>query len=395
MAIITTFSSSVSPLYYLLKLLGLGSVSLTKSNNFIAIGLYWKLYNFFVLIMLISFGICAVIERLNIPGLKVTAVLGEVMTMVIGLFKAVTAVFLSTMVNNIEQEKLLNNIVQVDTFLLESGDSAYRRTFILILIQITLAYIYVLGLWLFDVFVWNITLGQLSLWCLFTGYPHRLINLACVLEFCDLVLILKGRLHALNLKIGLVLKEVTDNSAVLCNSKPIMPEPNPDIKKVSDQLKSHIYDIRNCYDKLCDINEFINSTHGILLFIELGLAGIELTLALYFLLSTILGITVLDLDAFIVLEIFWISHHIFKLINLTAPCRSAIDEYKKTVMLVQKLLLQKLDNGTARELELFSEQLLHRNIKFVALNFLHMDYSVLLTIFGAVTTYLALVLQYK
>ncbi|KAJ9580293.1 hypothetical protein L9F63_004055 [Diploptera punctata] len=382
MAKLYTFSSSVKPLYYLLQILGLSSLSLSKLNTFVQINLLWKIYNILVLTMLIFFGSCAAFERLNQPGLKATAVFGEILTMVIGAFKSVTAVFLCTIVNNTKNENLISKILAIDSFLFVNPNNLYRKTFIFILLQVLLVYIYVIVLFLFDIFVWNVSLQTMTLWCLLTGYPHRIVNMACVIQFCDFVLLLKDRLHVLNLKMSSTIKDIVEKTPINI-SKLILPNNSYNLNKSPDyfQLKENIHNIRKCYDISCDITELINNTHGTLLFIELVLAGIELTLALYFLLSTILGRT----------EI----HHIFKLISLTAPCRAVINEYETCVMLVQKLLLEDLNDEATRELKLFAEQLFHRRIKFTALNFLHIDYTVLFTIFGAVTTYLVFALQYR
>jgi gustatory receptor len=47
------------------------------------------------------------------------------------------------------------------------------------------------------------------------------------------------------------------------------------------------------------------------------------------------------------------------------------------------------------ELRLFSQQLLQRKMKFNAFGFLSLDYSLLFTILGDVTTYLVVAMQYR
>jgi hypothetical protein len=68
---------------------------------------------------------------------------------------------------------------------------------------------------------------------------------------------------------------------------------------------------------------------------------------------------------------------------------------ENTVALVQKLLLvERFDQDTIAELQLFSHQLFQRKVKFTAFGFLHLDYSLLFTIIGGATTYLVIVTQY-
>jgi gustatory receptor len=92
----------------------------------------------------------------------------------------------------------------------------------------------------------------------------------------------------------------------------------------------------------------------------------------------------------------WLLQYAFKLISITAPCQSATTEAENTAVLVQKLLLvQHFDQDTVTELRLFSQQLLQRKMKFTAFGFLSLDYSLLFTILGGVTTYLVVAMQYR
>ncbi|KAJ9580294.1 hypothetical protein L9F63_004056 [Diploptera punctata] len=96
------------------------------------------------------------------------------------------------------------------------------------------------------------------------------------------------------------------------------------------------------------------------------------------------------------LQSLWIIKFSFKLMSITASCQSVYNEVDRTTVLVQKLLLlQGFEHETLKEIDRFSQQLLHRKIKFVALWFFDLDLSVLFTIIGGVTTYLVIVMQFK
>jgi gustatory receptor len=47
------------------------------------------------------------------------------------------------------------------------------------------------------------------------------------------------------------------------------------------------------------------------------------------------------------------------------------------------------------ELQLFSQQLLHRKMNFTAFGFLKLDYSLLLTIVGGFITYVVIAMQFS
>jgi len=91
----------------------------------------------------------------------------------------------------------------------------------------------------------------------------------------------------------------------------------------------------------------------------------------------------------------WQLLHSFKLIGVTVPCQFATSEVENTVVLVQKLLLAGFDQNTMSELQLFSQQLLHRKMNFTAFGFLNLDYSLLLTIIGGAITYVVIAMQFN
>jgi gustatory receptor len=138
--------------------------------------------------------------------------------------------------------------------------------------------------------------------------------------------------------------------------------------------------------------------YGFQLLLGLGVSTMELTSSLHFILATILGIKNLGIDStghIIILMTAWLLLTSFKLISITVPCQSATTEAENTAVLVQKLLLVRhFDQETVTELRLFSQQLLQRKIKFTAFGFLSLDYSLLFAIFGGVTTYLVVAMQY-
>jgi gustatory receptor len=55
--------------------------------------------------------------------------------------------------------------------------------------------------------------------------------------------------------------------------------------------------------------------------------------------------------------------------------------------------MQNFDQDTMTDLQLFSQQLLQRKMKFTAFGFLNLHYSLLFTIIGGVTTFLVIAVQ--
>jgi gustatory receptor len=124
----------------------------------------------------------------------------------------------------------------------------------------------------------------------------------------------------------------------------------------------------------------------------------ELTTALHLILATILGtqnLGMVTIGHIFSDETAWLFLTSFKLISIIAPCQSATTEAENTDVLVQKLMfVRHFDQDTVTELRIFSQQLLQRKLKSTAFDFLSLDYSLLFTILGGVTTYLVVAIQY-
>ncbi|XP_069677283.1 putative gustatory receptor 28b [Periplaneta americana] len=72
-----------------------------------------------------------------------------------------------------------------------------------------------------------------------------------------------------------------------------------------------------------------------------------------------------------------------------------ITQANRTAVLVHKLLSKTKDPEVREELQLFSLQLLHRKVQFTACGFFPLDFTLLYSIVGAVTTYLVILIQFQ
>jgi len=278
--------------------------------------------------------------------------------------------------------------------------------------------------------VWKAAVDKVSVWFCITGFPHRLINIETVVEFSDLVLLVTSRLKSLNSKLSDILSGGNDTytNAFVFTTASYHSVPTSSLRdnliRVSEishdkiatnnnppqslyrhqplqfefSQQRNIRSARELYDDLCDISVLINSMYGFQILLELFVTTVEMTLSSYFMLATIQGTFAVKADTtgrFISLMAGWLLLYAFKLISITAPCQSATSEVENTVMLVQKLMLERFDQNTMAELQLFSQQLLHRKINFTAFGFLKLDYSLLLTIIGGSITYEVIVLQFS
>jgi hypothetical protein len=370
------------------------------------------------------------VQRVQQAGFLVPVVVNEFLMMFLGALTAFSSILISMTRNGVKSRSIVSKVIKIDEVLLKDSSTTYIKTFIFTLIQIIVVYLYASVLFTYDTMVWTKAVQKVSVWYFISGYPSRFVNLETVVEFCDLVLLLISRLKSLNSKLDFILRNSNEpyaNAFVftssLCHSVstscvneneirvseikrdkivPFIESPQsinrlrPPRFEISRQRNIRI--ARELYDELCDISTFVNSMYGFQILLGLGVTTVELTLSSYLMLATIRGIHAVEADTvgkFVCLMTAWLLLYAFKLISITAPCQSATREVENTVMLVQKLLLAGFDQNTTAELQLFSQQLLHRKMSFTAFGFLKLDYSLLLTIIGGVITYVVIAMQYN
>ena len=423
------FVSSIRPLYYVSRVLGLAPFSFTSNNAVKEISPFWLLYTVVILIIVLSCNITGTVQRLKQSGLLVAIVVNEFLMMFLGGLTAFSSIILSVTRNCAKLSNIVTKIIKIDKELLNDSSTTYTKTIIFTLIQIILVYTYAIVLFTYDTLVWRKAVDKVGVWYFINGYPHRLVNLETAIEFSDLVLLLISRLKSLNSRLSVILRgsnETYTNAFVFatpsCNSVPkslvrdnaihvsvinrdkVVPIiDSPQSINRHRQLRFEISQQRNIrsarelYDDLCDICDLINSTYGFQILLELAATTVDLTLSSFLILATILGIHAVEANitgTFICIESAWLLLYAFKLISITAPCQSATNEVENTVILVQKLLLAGFDQNTMAELQLFSQQLLHRKMNFTAFGFLKLDYSLLLNIVGGFITYVVVAMQF-
>ncbi|GFG32133.1 hypothetical protein Cfor_12283 [Coptotermes formosanus] len=424
------FLSSTRPLYYASRVLGLAPFSFTGKFAVKGKGTAWMLYTVVILIVVFSCSIMCTVQRVQQSGLLVPVVVNEFLMIFLGTLAAFSSILISITRNGVKSRNIVSKIIKIDEAVLNDSNTTYIKMFIFTLIQVTVVYSYAAVLFTYDTLIWTEAVPKVSIWYFISGYPHRFVNLEVVVEFCDLVLVLRSRLKSLNSRLDFILRKSNEPYAnafaftsALCNSVstscvkeneirvseikgdkivPFIESPGsinrlrPPRFETSRQRNIRI--ARELYDDLCDVSLLINSMYGFQILLALGATTVELTLSSYLVLETIRGNHAVEVDSvgkFISLMTAWLFLYAFKLISITAPCQSTTSEVENTVMLVQKLLLARFDPNTTAELQLFSQQLFHRKMKFTAFGFIKLNYSLLLTIIGGVITYVVIAMQYN
>jgi hypothetical protein len=422
--------SSIRPLYYSSRIFGLSPFHLTRDFTLSRVGIGWKLYATAILATVLCCSVLSLVKRVQQSQLPTTSVVNEFLHICTGATEAIVSIVLCVTLNGPKSRTIISKIIKIDKTVLTDSNKTYRKTLIFTSVQVISLYSYAIAVFTLDIFVWKDTLKNISIWLLISGYPHRILNLGTVVQFSDLVLLLRNRFQALNSKLNHILKEsgktyngsltfsTVSHNAVLESNVTEWERDFPELNNVRTVPFAHSFRyirclrqprrlipqqtsiriLREIYDELCDISVLINSMYGLQILLQIGISTAEFISAVYFMLYTILAkqnVTANTISKFTTLMLSWLLLTFFKLISITAPCHSATNHVENTAVLVQKLLLKRhFDLEANAQLQLFSHQLFQRKVKFTALRFLHLDYSLLLTIIGGATTYLVIVTQY-
>lgn len=164
----------------------------------------------------------------------------------------------------------------------------------------------------------------------------------------------------------------------------------------NDSHSTKVIFLRDIQDSLCGTSETLNSAYSFLLLYTSAKTFICLTHSLYFiLLRLFMSDSNTCGDGSPYSYYMWFLHYAIKLVWLVFYSSSAIQQANRTAVLVHKLITKTRDPGLREELRLFSLQLLHRKVKFTACGFFPLDFTLLYSIVGAVTTYLVILIQFQ
>ncbi|XP_069698463.1 putative gustatory receptor 28a [Periplaneta americana] len=161
--------------------------------------------------------------------------------------------------------------------------------------------------------------------------------------------------------------------------------------------RTKVVALRDIQDSLCATSEALNSAYSFLLLYTSAKTFICLTHSLYFILLSLFMNSTEGSCGHVSHYAYymWFLHYALKLVWLVYYSSSTIYQANRTAILVHKLLAKIRDSDIREELRLFSLQLLHRKVQFTACGFFPLDFTLLYSIVGAVTTYLVILIQFQ
>jgi len=154
--------------------------------------------------------------------------------------------------------------------------------------------------------------------------------------------------------------------------------------------------LRIIWDVLCDISSSVNSMYGLQILLCIVSAFIEITANLsYSIIALIVNVsTYEELYLKVVAPTIWALIQFLLVFWIVASCSAVCGEANRSVTLLQKLLLlPELDPATAAEMQLFLHQVRDRKPNFTAWDVFTINYGLLGSAAGAVATFLVILVQ--
>jgi len=428
--------SNIIPIYYLSKFTGLFPLSLAYSQHQQRRGtVKMKTSKFGVLcsmfmLMWITGDQCYefITNHINFQGEKKNYVMD--LESVIYIISAVSSLIMSLIRIRKEMYKVLYNIFVVDN-LLDTKCYILTKNEKFLWIQLISLTLVAFVIYAADFLVMNSNFN-IRLLCGLSFYACCFIRIVTIMQFANLVSLLKQKFKILNSYLGSAenpAQYTPDNNLweILLQTPRFRNEDNWKddalqieafydafnrrhysniIMQVSTNVciqnswlekeKLRCRSLRIIWDVLCDISSSVNSMYGLQILFCIVSAFFEITTNLSY---AIMALKLKKLKNLILVHklmsaAIWALTQFLQLFWIVASCSAASGEANRSFILLQKLLLlAELHPATAAEIQLFLQQVRDRKPNFTAWEFFTINYSLLGSTVGAIITLLVIMVQ--
>ena len=314
---------------------------------------------------------------------------------------SIVSLVLSVTKNRNAIVRITSLIAQTEGVILMRSREYYRKAKISLFIQVILIFIVTGMFGFYDYTTWYSIHG-----ITFLSYSHlyldTLIEWIVVIQFVNMVLLLKDRFSVLNMRLSNL-----SGIFEIENSKegfhlPSLETAWVSVKEKNSRLKGkEILTFNNIHDILCDTVLLVKSTYEVQIFLCLLSAFVGITIWSYFGLCYLYGYygsknAAVGNTRAVLVSIIQSLLHMAKLLCITVSCHSANNKVAHTSNVLRKILLAfHTDPANMSELERFSHHVALRKFKFTVFGFLSIDLSLLVFMMGAVVTYLVILMQFQ
>ncbi|PNF29822.1 hypothetical protein B7P43_G09549 [Cryptotermes secundus] len=236
-------------------------------------------------------------------------------------------------VNRRKVRRLVHEISRVDRVMVGRGIglSMYRDMSSRIVLQLFLVFVIGVSLWVLDLHNYC----RLNCYSGYSGLVPFLVNTVEIIQFLNLVLILRKKYELLNecLTSSLSVSTTGVNTKILAGSPAVSLIPNKIFEVKPSGLE--VYELRDMYSHLYDISHLISATYGV------SLPGITVWLATYSVACVVFASRHFSYGKYPVAIILLCALSLCFLGTITVPFGMTSDEVYRSSVLVQKLLLRR------------------------------------------------------
>ncbi|XP_037292799.1 gustatory receptor for sugar taste 43a-like [Manduca sexta] len=154
------------------------------------------------------------------------------------------------------------------------------------------------------------------------------------------------------------------------------------------------------YGAVCKIIKEIDKSYGTVLLLLLGMMFLHLIVTLYYIINDIIGIDSTGYDKFEtftkpILQAIWCTFHTWNLFMIIEPSHKTHEEVERTRELISQFMCTlplQMSEPLQMELEVFGKRLLLDCVAYSPHQVLTLTRSLVVTIFGSMTTYLVVII---
>lgn len=427
--------SAIKPLFYLSKILGLApfKYSNSKSESRIQISTAGTIHSLLMSGLLVAFFI--VVFRWDIENFYTHNCIIGIILISDSCFLSLSVIVsfaLCATINRCKVMKFLSLVNKVDVWLIKSSNS-YKKNFQSLCLVMTAHLVINLVCYFFGFRVPpHVGINDIRLLC----FAFNFVSDISVFHFIFSVILLKGRVEILHEELLSVFdfleEELTLDEQVIrtqCRKlrdtdTGLLHESTGQVPRhhitATQDLDSHASDshfcdfafsessrqtvqvlkLRGIYNVLCDAAELIVAIYQVQFLMTMIQIFVETTGCLCGALKYFIKFLTCQLQnpsRWKNLNILLVcgTINLTKLVAITASCHGATQRANHTAVLLHRILLVRpLYPEVKAELQMFSQQLLHRKLQFSPCGMFALDLTLLFSLAGAVTTYLIVLLQH-
>jgi hypothetical protein len=298
--------------------------------------------------------------------------------------------------------RIMNLIVEIDLIILKSSREYYKKAKFSLTVQLFVVFILFGYKLTHDFITWGSVHGFKILFYSHV-YVDTLIQWIIVIQLMNMVVWLRDRFSLLNTRLSILSGIFEIENSMEEFYLPLLKRTcSINVKEVKSRLtQKDILTFNNTHDMLFDTALLVKSAYEVQILFSLLSTFVSTTVWSYFGLRYLYGYDSTDnsglsATSFVVCCMTWPLLHMIQLLCITIPCHSANNKMAHTSTVLRKLLLAfHADPGTMSELERFSQHVSLRKFKFTVFGFLSLDLSLLVSMMGAVVTYLVILMQFK